>query len=113
MLTLIGRRRTERPRRTAEIDGLSDQLLMAMLGRVDRAGDTEMAHLGIGKDLIDGVNRATGDAGGVEAIDPFGGRTGARDFLDSGIEAISIVQASASIGVIGIRGEMFGAEGLA
>ena len=66
MFTLFRRGRAKFPWRAAEINRLADQLLMAMLGSIDGAGDAEVAHLRIGENLVDSVDGSAGDAGRIE-----------------------------------------------
>ena len=60
-----------RGRRAAHRDRLVDQRDVAAEGRRgDLLGHAEV-HLRVFEDLVDGVNRPTWHAGGVERVDPF------------------------------------------
>src|SRR5580700_9408337 len=103
MLTFVGRWHPQGPRRAAQLDGLADERLPAMAGRLDRTRNTQVTHLRIGKDLVDAIDRAAGNSGAVEQIDPFRRGLRPRDFLDRAIELISIGRPSTSVSECRIR----------
>ena len=90
MLAAFRRRGREATRRAFELDGLSDQFEGPERLRGYRLRHLQVAHLGVGKGLIDAVNRSARNSGIVERFDPMFGRSGAGNLVDPGAKRIPV-----------------------
>src|SRR5689334_23857819 len=61
---------------------------------LDLLRDAEVPHLRVREDLVDAVDRATGDAGAVQDLDPLGAGAAAQVLLDRGVELVAMLDAS-------------------
>jgi len=93
MLTAFRRRGHQTARRAFEFDGLSDQIKRPERLRCHRLWHLQVAHLRVGKGLIDIVNRPAGNPGIVKHLDPMFGRLGPDNFVDPGIQRIPVGRA--------------------
>ena len=72
-----------------------------------------MPHLRIGKHLVDGIDRPTRHAGGVEPFDPLGAAAAGEMALDLVIERVAIFRSRAGGRVFGLSRHFSSADGLA
>src|ERR1700734_837532 len=100
MLAELRRPRHELRRRARQRDALADQahLALVLLGHALR--DAEMLHLRVGEHLVDRVDRATGHAGLVHALDPFGAAAADEIAIDLGVERIAVLRAPRPVPVV-------------
>src|SRR4029453_2028112 len=90
VLALLGRGRAHLEGRAAHVDGLTDQLDRAKLGRVHWMRHLQVLDLRIGEHLVHLVDRAGRHARLVELLDQFGAPVGADPLFDLGVEQIAI-----------------------
>src|SRR5262249_55696721 len=103
VLADAGRRGDELARRARHCEGLPDQRELAVLHRLRHR---DVLDLGIGKHVVDRVDRPRRDARLVEALDPVGAGARYGAPADLGVERVAVLRAARAVSVLRMRDQL-------